>query len=120
MNEHSQGKGGLEATLPGNAGRVAQEQPSLWRAYQTLGEAAGQAGPLNERERRIVHLAFALGADSQGATHSHTRRALTDGFTAAELDHVAFLAIATLGWPHAIRGLGWIRDISGGAANEER
>ena len=30
--------------------RVAKEQPDLWRAFQTLGEATGNAGPLSERE----------------------------------------------------------------------
>ena len=31
-----------------------------------------------------------------------------------ELEHVAFLAITTLGWPQAIRGLTWIRDVTRG------
>lgn len=116
MDKNSRGNDSSETALPGMAGRVAQQQPDLWRAYQALGEAASRAGPLNERERRLVNLAFALGADSQGATHSHTRRALAEGLSAAELDHVAFLAITTLGWPHAIRGLSWMRDVSGDAA----
>ena len=101
-----------EVPVPGLAGRVAQEQPDLWAAFQQLGEASSGAGPLNERERRLVHLAFAIAADSQGATHSHTRRAIAEGLEATELDHVALLAITTLGWPHAIRGLSWIRDIT--------
>lgn len=105
--------------LPGIAGEVAREKPELWRAFQALGAATGAAGPLSEREQRLVNLALALGGDSEGATHSHSRRAIAQGLTAAELDHVAFLAITTLGWPQAIRGLSWIRDITaGGSANE--
>jgi hypothetical protein len=30
-----------------------------------------------------------------------------------ELEHVAFLAITTLGGPQAVRGLTWIRDVTG-------
>lgn len=100
--------------LPGTAAQVARDKPDLWRAFQALGAAAGAAGPLNEREQRLVNLALAIGADSEGATHSHARRALAEGFGPEELEHVAFLAITTLGWPQAIRGLTWIRDVTRG------
>jgi alkylhydroperoxidase/carboxymuconolactone decarboxylase family protein YurZ len=101
-----------EVELPGTAGQVAREKPDLWRAFQALGAATGAAGPLNEREQRLVNLALALGGDSEGATHSHSRRALAEGLSAQELEHVAFLAITTLGWPQAIRGLTWICDVT--------
>lgn len=101
-----------QVELPGAAGQLAREKPDLWRAFQELGAAAGAAGPLDEREQRLVNLALALGGDSEGATHSHSRRALAEGLTADELEHVAFLAVTTLGWPQAVRGLTWIRDIT--------
>lgn len=99
--------------LPGTAGQVAKEKPELWRAFQALGAETGNAGPLNEREQRLVNLALALGGDSEGATHSHARRGLADGLSPQDLEHVAFLAITTLGWPQAIRGLTWVRDVTG-------
>jgi alkylhydroperoxidase/carboxymuconolactone decarboxylase family protein YurZ len=102
----------LPAELPGAAGKVATEKPQLWNALQALGEAASDAGPLDARTRRLVHLAFAIGADSEGATHSHTRRALAEGIDAESLHHVAYLAITTLGWPQAIRGLTWVQDLT--------
>jgi hypothetical protein len=37
-----------------------------------------------------------------------------EGLSAGELEHVAFLAITTLGWPQAIRALTWIRDVTRG------
>jgi len=98
--------------LPGTAGQVAREKPELWRAFQALGAATGAAGPLSDREQRLVNLALAIGGDSEGATHSHTRRAVAEGLTAEEVEHVAFLAITTLGWPRAIRGLTWVRDVA--------
>jgi alkylhydroperoxidase/carboxymuconolactone decarboxylase family protein YurZ len=67
---------------------------------------------LTEREQRLVNLALAIGGDSEGATHSHARRAVAEGLSGPELDHIAFLAITTLGWPQAIRGLSWIRDVT--------
>jgi len=101
-----------QVDLPGTAGQVAREKPELWRAFQALGAATGAAGPLSEREQRLVNLALAIGGDSEGATHSHTRRAVAEGLTAEEVEHVAFLAITTLGWPRAIRGLTWVRDVA--------
>jgi len=98
--------------LPGTAGIVAREKPELWEAFQALGAATGHAGPLSEREQRLVNLALAIGGDSEGATHSHSRRGVADGLSAEELEHVAFLAITTLGWPQAIRGLTWVRDVT--------
>jgi alkylhydroperoxidase/carboxymuconolactone decarboxylase family protein YurZ len=104
-----------DVELPGTAGQVATEKPDLWSAFQALGAATGKAGPLNEREQRLVNLALAIGGDSEGATHSHSRRALAEGLSADELEHVSFLAITTLGWPKAIRGLTWVRDITRGS-----
>jgi alkylhydroperoxidase/carboxymuconolactone decarboxylase family protein YurZ len=101
-----------DTPLPGFAGRAAVEQPDLWRALQDLGEQASLAGPLDARSRRLVHLALALAAGSEGATHSHARRALDEGLKPEELEHVAWLAVTTTGWPQAIRGLSWIRDVT--------
>ena len=102
-----------ETGLPGHAGKAAREQPELWRALQELGEQATKAGPLEARERRLVHLALALASGSEGATHSHARRGLVEGLSPADLEHVAWLAVTTLGWPRAIAGLTWIRDVTG-------
>ena len=101
-----------DVELPGTAGQIAKERPELWRTFQALGAEIGNAGPLSEREQRLVNLALAVGGDSEGATHSHARRAVAEGLSAEDLDHVAFLAITTLGWPQAIRGLTWLRDVS--------
>jgi alkylhydroperoxidase/carboxymuconolactone decarboxylase family protein YurZ len=101
-----------EVPLPGAAGGVARDMPDVWEAFQRLGTAASDAGPLDERTRRLVNLALAIGADSEGAIHSHCRRAAAEGLTAEELEHVAYLAITTLGWPRAIRSLTWIRDVT--------
>jgi 4-carboxymuconolactone decarboxylase len=109
--------------LPGTARGVATKYPELWQAYQRLGEQASRAGPLDARARRLAHLALAIASGSEGATHSHTRRALAEGITAEELEHVALLAITTIGWSNAIKGLTWVRDVTvartQGEENEE-
>ena len=51
---------------------------------------------------------------SEGATHSAVRNARSVGITQEEIDHVALLAVSTLGMPAATRAFTWIRDKSEG------
>lgn len=99
-----------DTELPATAGDIAARHPDVWSAYSALGAAVAAAGPLNERERRLVKLALALGADSEGAVHSHVRRALAEGIDSASLEQVALLAIPTLGFPRTAAAVTWIRD----------
>jgi alkylhydroperoxidase/carboxymuconolactone decarboxylase family protein YurZ len=98
--------------LPSGAGEIARTYPEIWAAYAALGKACSEAGPLDGRTRRMVKLALAVGALSEGAVHSHTRRGLADGLTKEELKQVALLAIPTLGFPQGVKALTWIEDIT--------
>ena len=98
--------------LPATAGRFAEEQPAVWNAYSDLGAACSDAGPLSDETRRLVKLALAIGAESEGAVHSHVRRGLDEGVSPAELEQVATLAIPTLGFPQGMAARSWIRDLT--------
>ncbi len=100
-----------QETLPSRAGQLATENPEIWRAYQALGTACAEAGPLDDRARRLVKLALAVGIGSEGAVHSHVRRGIEEELSSDELRHVATLAIPTLGFPAAVAALTWIEDI---------
>jgi len=100
----------MDEQLPATAGEIASEYPDVWAAYSALGKACANAGPIGARERRLLKLALAIGAESEGAVHSHCRRALEEGIGTEELEHVALLTIATLGFPAAAAALSWIRD----------
>jgi len=102
----------MDEDLPGAAGSVARDHPDLWDAFTELGRAASEAGPLEGATRRLVKLALAIGTGSEGAVHSHVRRGLEEGLSAEELEHVAVLAVPTLGFPRAIAALTWIRDVT--------
>jgi len=97
--------------LPAFAGSIAKRFPGVWEAYAKLGEETAGAGPLSERERRLVKLALAVGSGSEGATHSHARQALAEGVTPAEVRHVAILGITTTGWPASAAALSWLDDV---------
>ncbi len=92
---------------------LKERSPGVLDAYHRLGEACAEAGPLDARSRRLVKLGLAVGGRSEGAVHSHVRRALDEGFSPDEVRQVAALAITTLGFPLAIAGLTWIEDVLG-------
>ncbi len=97
--------------MPKGAQYLMDRCPTVWMMYERLGQACAESGPLDERSRRLVKLALAIGAGSEGAVHSHTRRGLAEGMTVSELEHVAVLAIPTLGLPRAVAAMCWIRDL---------
>jgi 4-carboxymuconolactone decarboxylase len=80
-------------------------------ATDALGAATGAAGPLDEREQRLVKLGIAIGREAEGAVRSNARKALDLGISPQELHHVAMLAISTAGFPAAIAGLQWIDEV---------
>ncbi len=95
---------------PSLAGDLARKAPEVWDSYASLGKAVAEAGPLDDHTRRLIKLALAIGARSEGATHSHARQALESGVSPLELRQVALLAITTLGFPAAMAGWSWIKD----------
>lgn len=97
--------------LPSTAGELADQYPDVWEAYSDLGEACSKAGPVDGETKRLVKLALAAGSESEGAVHSHVRRALEEGIDPETLRHVAILSIPTLGFPKAMATLTWIDDL---------
>ena len=101
----------MPAKLPSGAAKIAKKHPQIWAAYEKLGAACAESGPLDARTLRLVKLAIAVGAGSEGAVHSHVRRARDEGLTAEELLHVSLLAIPSLGLAKAVAAMTWIEDI---------
>jgi alkylhydroperoxidase/carboxymuconolactone decarboxylase family protein YurZ len=98
--------------LPSTPAALAQQYPDVWDEYEDLGEACSEAGPVDDERKRLVKLALAVGAESEGAVHSHVRRALADGVDPEALRHVAILSIPTIGFPKAMAAMSWIEDLT--------
>jgi alkylhydroperoxidase/carboxymuconolactone decarboxylase family protein YurZ len=101
-----------ETHLPAAAGQVAHDHPAIWAAFAALGEACAASGPVDGQALRLVKLALAIGAASEGGVHSHCRRALEEGVAPEALKQVALMAIPTLGFPRAVAALTWVEDIT--------
>ncbi len=85
--------------------------PEVADVLDSLGAAAETAGPLDERAQRLVKLGIAVGASSEGAVRSNTRKALALGCSEGEVEQVAVLAINTAGFPAAIAAFSWMAEV---------
>jgi alkylhydroperoxidase/carboxymuconolactone decarboxylase family protein YurZ len=90
--------------------RIREEYPEVAAAYDALGSAIHEAGPLDDKTRHLVKLALAVGAGLEGATHAHARRSLEAGISPEEIKHVALLAMTTLGFPATVKAYTWVGD----------
>lgn len=97
------------SSLPKSFRDFSDDHPTLWRAYEQLGGAAADSGPLDARTRELVKLGMATAARSRSAVQSHTHRALEAGATAAEVEHAVLLGITTVGFPTMMTALSWVR-----------
>ena len=80
-------------------------------AYELMGNAVHNAGPLDEKTRALIKLAISTGARLEGAVHSHVRKAVKVGASKEEMRQVALLALPTIGLPSMMAALSWIDDI---------
>ena len=87
------------------------EHPGVAEAYDQLGDACRRAGPLSEREQRLVKLGIAVGLSSEGGVRSHVRRGLAEGLTRAELLHAIVAAVPTAGFPATAAAYRWASDV---------
>lgn len=92
------------------------EFPAVAAAYEQLGQAVHEAGPLDTQTRQLIKLALAIGAQHEGAVHAHTRRALEAGCSPEAIKHTVALAVTTLGMPNAVAGYTWVNDVLDAAA----
>jgi alkylhydroperoxidase/carboxymuconolactone decarboxylase family protein YurZ len=93
------------------------EHPEIAAAYDALGHACRAAGPLTEREQRLVKLGIAIGLSSEGAVRSHVRRGLAEGLTREELSHAIVTAVPTAGFPATAAAFRWAGEVF--AAHDE-
>jgi AhpD family alkylhydroperoxidase len=96
--------------LPPQYVSIQKRFKSYYDALSTLGKATREAGPLDEKTGHLVQLAAAAAIRSEGAVHSHARRAVEAGATAEELHHALLLITSTIGFPTVSAALSWVDD----------
>jgi len=90
---------------------VKKYHPDYLIAVEKLGETTKVAGPINTKMAQLIQLAASIAIKSEGATHSHTKRALDEGATKEEIRHTVLLLTNTLGFPNVMAGMTWVNDV---------
>lgn len=80
-------------------------------AYEALGGAVHESGPLDQKTRELVKLGIAIGGRLEGAVRSHASRALQAGATRQEIEHAILLALTTVGLPTTVAAFTWVHDL---------
>ncbi|MBU6959030.1 carboxymuconolactone decarboxylase family protein [Pseudomonas sp. CVAP len=98
--------------------RLKHLYPDYFSALEALGTAVHHAGPLDEKTVQLIQLGAAAAIRSEGAVHSHTRRALAAGATTEEIHHALIALTSTIGFPTVIAAMSWVDDVIGKRGND--
>lgn len=99
---------------------MKKQHPAYFEALESLGEAVRKAGPLDDKTIHLVQLAGAAATRSEGAVHSHTRRALEAGASPEEIRHALIALTSTIGFPNVTAALSWAEDMLKAPGNDVR
>lgn len=106
-------------TIPTAYVKMHERHPEVMKAYEALGQACAEAGPLDAKSVALVKLAISLTAGLEGGARSHARKALEAGCTPDELEHVALLLAPTVGFPTMMRARSAVRELIEAAERRE-
>jgi alkylhydroperoxidase/carboxymuconolactone decarboxylase family protein YurZ len=85
--------------------KLQNDYPAFFEAWDAVGTAVRGSGPIDTKMAHLVALR------SEGAVHSHARRALEAGATPAEIRQALMLTAPTIGFPNVIAALSWAGDV---------
>jgi len=96
---------------PASFVQIKKKYPQFVEAWDALGRTTRKAGPLDEKTIQLIQLAAATAIRSEGAVHSHVRRARAAGATRAEINQALLVVASTIGFPNVVAGFSWAQDI---------
>jgi AhpD family alkylhydroperoxidase len=99
------------AQYPKNYNWITSKFGQVIEAHQRLGQELTKAGPIDEKTGHLIQLAAAAATRSEGAVHSHHKRALGAGAKPDEIYHTLVLLISTIGFPTVAAALSWANDL---------
>ncbi len=97
-----------ERGIPPSLQEFMEKYAEVWSQYASLGDACHRAGPLDDKTRRLIKLAIAIGGQYEGGVRGQVRKARAEGLTPAELEHVVALSLPTVGLPSTIAAYTWV------------
>ena len=102
-----------EGKIPKWYAELSKKHGKFMDAVGELGKVVRKEGPLDEKTVHLIQLAAATTLRSEGAVHSHVRRALNAGAKPDEIYHSIILLTSTIGFPTVSAALSWAADVMG-------
>lgn len=97
--------------LPKQYSEIKKRYKEFFKAVGNLGKVVRKQGPIDEKTSHLIQLAAAAAIRSEGAVHSHARRAIEAGATEEEVYHAVILLTSTIGFPTVSAAISWIDDV---------
>lgn len=91
--------------------RIKNSQPDFVAAWEAIGKAVRDKGPLSAKTAHLIQLAAATSVRSEGAVHSHVRRLVGLKASPEEIRQAIMLTAPTIGFPTVMAALSWADDI---------
>ena len=95
---------------PAHYSNTRDRYPDLFDALEQVGVTARRCGPLAEKQCQLIQLAAAAALQSEGAVHSHARRAVKAGASSEEIRHAILLLVSTIGLPRTMAAMSWVEE----------
>jgi 4-carboxymuconolactone decarboxylase len=76
-----------------------------------LGKTVRQSGPIEHKNAHLIQLAASAAIRSEGAVHSHTKRAIEAGASPEEVYQSILLVTSIIGFPNVAAAISWADDI---------
>src|SRR5439155_2205731 len=92
---HTRGGFPMASQIPSSYKKMKTSQRAIMEAYEKLGEACTEAGPLTDRERALVKIGLSVGARLEGGLHYHVRKDLEAMHVPAEISLDVLLTLPT-------------------------
>jgi AhpD family alkylhydroperoxidase len=97
--------------LPKTFLKIQERFGQVMKSLDDLGRTTDEAGPIDVKTAHLIQLAASTALRSEGAVHSHVKRALKAGSTPEEIRHALILLTPTIGFPTVAAALSWADDL---------
>jgi AhpD family alkylhydroperoxidase len=98
--------------------KLPKHYVSIGRRYEKYGDVLGdlgrvvkELGPIDDKTSQLIQLAASAAIRSEGAVHSHARRAIDLGASSDEIYQTILLLTSTIGFPNVAAAISWIDDL---------
>ena len=100
-----------ENELPPHYRSIKKRFGDYGKILAELGQIVKDSGPLDRKTSELIQLAAAATLRSEGAVHSHARRAMELGASPEEVYHSLILLTGTIGFPNVAAAISWVDDL---------